>query len=78
VRVAVLGGVAFALFAIVLLRLWFLRVLSRDDYVSQARENRVRKLRIRRRTATSSTATARCWSSRRASSGASAGADQTQ
>ena len=46
VRVAVLGGVAFALFAIVFLRLWFLQVLSGDDYVSQARENRVRKVRI--------------------------------
>jgi penicillin-binding protein 2 len=45
-RVAVLGGVAFVLFAIVFFRLWFLQVLSGDDYVSQARENRVRKVRI--------------------------------
>ena len=46
IRVAVLGGVAFVLFAIVFLRLWFLQVLSGDDYVSQARDNRVRKVRI--------------------------------
>ncbi len=46
VRVAVLGGVAFVLFAIVFFRLWFLQVLSGEDYVSQARDNRVRKVRI--------------------------------
>src|SRR5439155_23410277 len=45
-RVAVLGGVAFVLFGIVFFRLWFLQVLSGQDYVSQARENRVRKVRI--------------------------------
>jgi penicillin-binding protein 2 len=46
VRVAVLGGVAFVLFAIIFFRLWFLQVLTGDDYVSQARENRVRKVKI--------------------------------
>src|SRR5215204_6616571 len=46
VRVAVLGGFAFVLFAIVFFRLWFLQVLSGDDYVTQARENRVRKIKI--------------------------------
>lgn len=45
-RVAVLGGVSFALFGIVFFRLWFLQVLSGQDYVSQARENRVRKVSI--------------------------------
>jgi len=45
-RVAVLGGVAFVLFGIVFFRLWFLQVLSGQDYVSIARENRVRKVRI--------------------------------
>jgi penicillin-binding protein 2 len=45
-RVAVMGGVAFALFGIVFFRLWFLQVLSGQDYVSQARENRVRKISI--------------------------------
>src|SRR5215216_791902 len=46
VRVAVLGGVAFVLFAIIFFRLWFLQVLTGDDYVSQARENRIRKIKI--------------------------------
>ena len=46
VRVAVLGGFAFVLFAIIFFRLWFLQVLTGDDYVSQARENRVRKVKI--------------------------------
>ena len=46
VRVAVLGGVAFVLFAIIFFRLWFLQVLTGDDYVSQARDNRVRKIKI--------------------------------
>jgi penicillin-binding protein 2 len=46
VRVAVLGGVAFVLFAIIFFRLWFLQVLTGEDYVSQARENRIRKIKI--------------------------------
>src|SRR3954449_7262508 len=46
VRVAVLGGFALVLFGIVFFRLWFLQVLTGEDYVSQARENRVRKVRI--------------------------------
>ncbi len=45
-RVALLGGFAFVLFAVVFFRLWFLQVLTGEDYVSQARENRVRKVRI--------------------------------
>jgi penicillin-binding protein 2 len=46
VRVAILGGIAFVLFGVVFFRLWFLQVLTGDEYVSQARENRVRKVRI--------------------------------
>ena len=45
-RVAVLAGIAFVMFGIVFFRLWFLQVLSGEDYVSQAAENRVRKVRI--------------------------------
>jgi penicillin-binding protein 2 len=41
-RVAILGGVALALFAIVFFRLWFLQVLSGDQYLAQASTNRVR------------------------------------
>ena len=46
VRVAALGCIAFVLFAIVFFRLWFLQVLTGQQYVSQARENRVRKVAI--------------------------------
>jgi penicillin-binding protein 2 len=42
----VLGGIAFVLFGIVFFRLWFLQVLSGEDYVSQAAQNRVRNVRI--------------------------------
>src|SRR5215207_9911489 len=45
-RVAILGGIALALFAALFFRLWFLQVLSGDDYVSQAAQNKVRKIRI--------------------------------
>jgi penicillin-binding protein 2 len=45
-RVAVLGGVAFVLFGIVFFRLWYLQVLTGEQAVSAARENRVRKVRI--------------------------------
>ena len=45
-RVAILGGIAFALFAIVFFRLWYLQVLSGDKYLAQATVNRVRDLRI--------------------------------
>ncbi|MEJ7893493.1 MAG: penicillin-binding protein 2 [Solirubrobacteraceae bacterium] len=45
-RVAILGGIAFVLFAALFFRLWFLQVLSGESYVSQAAENRVRKVRI--------------------------------
>jgi penicillin-binding protein 2 len=45
-RVAVLGGIAFVLFAIIFFRLWYLQVLSGDQYLQQARDNRVRELRV--------------------------------
>ncbi|MEA2143031.1 MAG: penicillin-binding protein 2 [Solirubrobacteraceae bacterium] len=45
-RVAILGGVALALFAIVFFRLWYLQVLSGDKFLAQATVNRVRELRI--------------------------------
>ena len=46
VRVAILGGVAFALFAIIFFRLWFLQVLSGDQYLAQARNNQVRNVKV--------------------------------
>lgn len=45
-RVAILGGIAFVLFAIVFFRLWYLQVLSGDQYLQQARDNRVREVRV--------------------------------
>jgi penicillin-binding protein 2 len=45
-RVALLGGVAFALFAIIFFRLWYLQVLSGDQFLAQATVNRVREIRI--------------------------------
>lgn len=45
-RVAILGGIALALFGIVFFRLWFLQVLSGDEYLAQAAGNRVRDLSI--------------------------------
>lgn len=45
-RIAVLGAVALALFAVVFFRLWFLQVLSGDKYLAQANDNRVRDIRV--------------------------------
>jgi penicillin-binding protein 2 len=45
-RVAILGGIAFALFAIVFLRLWFLQVLTGDRYRQDALDNRVRTVAV--------------------------------
>jgi penicillin-binding protein 2 len=45
-RVAVLGGIALVLFAIVFFRLWYLQVLSGDQYLAEANDNQVRQERI--------------------------------
>ncbi len=45
-RVAVLGFVALALFAVLFLRLWALQVLSGTRYLAQANDNRVRTLKL--------------------------------
>ena len=45
-RVALLGMFALALFAIIFFRLWFLQVLSGDQYLAQAQSNRVREIAI--------------------------------
>lgn len=45
-RVAILGGVALAMFAVIFFRLWFLQVLSGDEYLAQAAGNRVRDIKI--------------------------------
>jgi penicillin-binding protein 2 len=45
-RVAIVGSVALALFAIIFFRLWFLQVLSGDQYLAQASTNRIRDIAI--------------------------------
>ena len=45
-RVAVVGGVALVMFAVIFFRLWYLQVLSGDSYVAAARENRVREIKV--------------------------------
>jgi penicillin-binding protein 2 len=45
-RVAVLGGLALVLFAVVFFRLWYLQILSGGEYVSQANDNQVREVRV--------------------------------
>jgi penicillin-binding protein 2 len=44
-RIAILGGVALVMFAIVFFRLWYLEVLSGDHYLAQADNNRVREIK---------------------------------
>ena len=45
-RVAIVGSVALAMFAIIFFRLWFLQVLSGDQYLAQAQVNRVRDIDV--------------------------------
>jgi penicillin-binding protein 2 len=45
-RVAIVGSVALALFAIIFFRLWFLQVLSGEQYVRAATVNRVRNVAV--------------------------------
>ena len=45
-RVAVVGSFALAMFAIIFFRLWFLQVLSGDQYLAQATVNRVRDIAV--------------------------------
>ncbi|HWE14003.1 MAG TPA: penicillin-binding protein 2 [Solirubrobacteraceae bacterium] len=45
-RAAIIGTCALALFAIIFFRLWFLQVLSGNQYLAQANTNRVRDIAI--------------------------------
>jgi penicillin-binding protein 2 len=45
-RVTIIGMVALALFSVIFFRLWYLQVLSGEQYVQQANANRVRDLPI--------------------------------
>lgn len=45
-RVGVLGAIALAAFAVLLLRLWSLQVLSGDEYLNAAQSNQLRLIRV--------------------------------
>jgi penicillin-binding protein 2 len=45
-RVAIIGGVAMVMFGVIFFRLWYLQVLSSEQYVAQANANRARHLPI--------------------------------
>ncbi len=45
-RVAVLGGLAIVMFVVIFLRLWYLGVLSGDEYLAEAQNNQVRELTV--------------------------------
>jgi penicillin-binding protein 2 len=45
-RVAVIGGLALVVFAVIFFRLWYLQVLSGDRYLAEAQGNRVRELTV--------------------------------
>jgi len=45
-RVAIVGSIVLALFAILFFRLWFLQVLSGSQYVAQAQVNKVRDVDV--------------------------------
>ena len=43
-RVAVIGGFALVMFAVIFFRLWYLQILSGDKYLADANNNRVREI----------------------------------
>jgi penicillin-binding protein 2 len=45
-RIAVLGGVAIALFGVLFFRLWNLQVISGDKYLAEAKNNRTRSFKV--------------------------------
>ncbi len=45
-RIAIFGGVALVLFAVLFFRLWFLQLLNGDEYLAEANNNRTREYRV--------------------------------
>ena len=43
---AVIGGLALIMFAIIFFRLWYLQILSGDKYLADANNNRVREIKV--------------------------------
>lgn len=46
VRVAVISGIALVAFAVIFFRLWYLEVLSGEEYRAQAENNRIREIKV--------------------------------
>ncbi len=47
-RIAIFGGVAVVLFAVLFFRLWLLQVLDGEKYLAEAKNNRTRSYRVSR------------------------------
>ncbi len=45
-RVAIMGGIALAIFSVIFFRLWYLQVLSGDRYLAEANNNQVREVTV--------------------------------
>jgi penicillin-binding protein 2 len=45
-RIAIFGGFALALFALLFFRLWFLQILNGDKYLAEAKNNRTREFKV--------------------------------
>ncbi len=45
-RIAVIGGLALVLFAVIFFRLWYMQVLSGAKYLAEANNNRTREIRV--------------------------------
>ena len=45
-RVAIIGGIALVMFGVIFFRLWYLQVLTGEQYVQEASANAVRELPI--------------------------------
>src|SRR5918993_5068807 len=45
-RVAVIGGFALVMFAVIFFRLWYLQILSGDKYLADANNNRIREIKV--------------------------------
>lgn len=45
-RIAIFGGVALALIAVLFFRLWFLQILNGEHYLAEAKNNRTREFRV--------------------------------
>jgi len=46
-RVAIIGGAGLVLFGVLFFRLWSLQVVTGDEYLAEANENRTREIRVR-------------------------------